>query len=807
MEDFLMAEKPTYKELKQRIQELEKEIVQHKKVKNALTLFSHSIEGSNDTIAIGNTENNIIYVNEVFARMFGYSRKELKGKELAFIYPDDQKPLLEKAFKTTMEGGWTGELIGKKKDGTLIPVSVSSSRVLDDQGNVIGYMANHRDITQQKQTAEALRKSEEKYRTLFENSKDAIYISTRSGKFIAFNQSFLDLFGYTKNEMRTINAIDLYIDPNDRVTFLHEVEKKGSVKSHEVKLQTKDGAEIYVLNSTTVRKAHDGSILGYQGIIRDITKQKLAEEALRESEEKWRSVFEQSGDPIAITTRNGEFVDANQSFMDLFGYTKSNVIELYAHPEDRIRFTKEIEEKGSVKDYELMLRKTNGEEIIALCSSTLRRAPDGSILGYQSIVRDITQKRKTLEALRKSEAQKKAILDASIDRIRLVDRDMRIIWSNQTTVRSLNVDPEDLVGEFCYQVFVSRDTPCPECPTIKALKSGNIEHGILYKPRSKFFKEETHWDNYAVPIKNESGDIESLIQITRNITEQMRAEKALRKSEEKYRTILESINEGYYEVDLAGNITFFNDATCAILGYSRDELMDTKKLKYTDEKTSKKTYKAFNNVYKTGKPKSLFDVKIIRKDGKNRTIEASASLMKDSGDHPIGFRGIIRDVTERKQAEERLRKREVELESLNKQLIATNKALSVLAKNLDITQKQSEKRVIQRIRKYIIPIIERLQKGKNIKRHKADLDLLGDYVKNLVSGLASDMHIDLSLSASELRVASLIRNGIPSKKIAKQLFISLPTVTTHRRNIRRKLDLQNSGINLTAYMKSEFDQK
>ena len=147
------------------------------------------------------------------------------------------------------------------------------------------------------------------------------------------------------------------------------------------------------------------------------------------------------------------------------------------------------------------------------------------------------------EALRESESQKKGILDASIDRIRLVDTDMRILWANQTTTRELHMTPEDLRGQFCYQVFVDRDTPCPGCPTTKALTSGKLEHAIMHKPVSKSFEGETHWDNYSIPVKNESGDIESLIQITRNITEQVRAEKALREREEELKIQATNLKE------------------------------------------------------------------------------------------------------------------------------------------------------------------------------------------------------------------------------------------------------------------------
>ena len=128
----------------------------------------------------------------------------------------------------------------------------------------------------------------------------------------------------------------------------------------------------------------------------------------------------------------------------------------------------------------------------------------------------------------------------------------------------------------------------------------------------------------------------------------------MRQSEEKYRTILENIEDGYYEVDLAGNLTFFNDSVIRILGYSRDELMGVNNPMYTDPESSKKLYQAFNKVYRTGEPAKEFNWEIIRKDGTKRIGEVSISLIKDSEGKPIGFRGIARDITERKRAEEAL---------------------------------------------------------------------------------------------------------------------------------------------------------
>jgi PAS domain S-box-containing protein len=156
----------------------------------------------------------------------------------------------------------------------------------------------------------------------------------------------------------------------------------------------------------------------------------------------------------------------------------------------------------------------------------------------------------------------------------------------------------------------------------------------------------------AVELNEISSAFNLLMERFEKTTEALNQTKAeLRESKEKYLNILENIEEGFYELDLAGNITFFNEACRRIYGYPRDELMGMNALKLADEDNAKEAFKYFNEVYTTGKPRAWIDGEIIRKDGSKRSLEASASLIRDLTGKPIGFRGIIRDVTEHRQAE------------------------------------------------------------------------------------------------------------------------------------------------------------
>jgi PAS domain S-box-containing protein len=143
-----------------------------------------------------------------------------------------------------------------------------------------------------------------------------------------------------------------------------------------------------------------------------------------------------------------------------------------------------------------------------------------------------------------------------------------------------------------------------------------------------------------------------------DITDRKKAEETLRESEEKYRAILEHIEEGYYEVDLRGNITFCNDHLCKILGYPRNELLGSNNRRYMDAVSAKQVFETFNHVFLSGEPSKSLNWELIRKDGSTRTVEISVSLVRNTKGEPAGFRGILRDVTEKKLADEALRESE-----------------------------------------------------------------------------------------------------------------------------------------------------
>jgi len=262
------------------------------------------------------------------------------------------------------------------------------------------------------------------------------------------------------------------------------------------------------------------------------------------------------------------------------------------------------------------------------------------------------------EALAREHSLLRTVIDNLPDYIYVKDKESRYVVSSNAHVRFLGATtPDEVIGKTVFELFPQELASQYYADDQQVIRSGkpllNKEEHSVDETGKRIWNLTT-----KVPLRDSSEKIVGLVGIARDVTKRVEAEEALRESEEKHRTILESIEEGYYEVDIAGNLTFFNDSMCKILGHPKDELMGMNNRQYMDRENAKKVYQVFNRVYNTGKPDKGFDWEFIRKDGTKRHVETSVSVMKDAEGKRVGFRGILRDTTERKLSEQALRESE-----------------------------------------------------------------------------------------------------------------------------------------------------
>ena len=377
-----------------------------------------------------------------------------------------------------------------------------------------------------------------------------------------------------------------------------------------------------------------------------------------------KAIISKAGVGIYVV-QHGKFVYVSQLYQKLTGYSEAELIGTYSlgniYPDDREMVREEAikclkEERFEPYEYRFINKKDEVMWVLETITPIVYKEERATLGSFM----DITGRKKVEEKLRHEEQRFRALAEQSSDIIVLVNRERIITYENPAVERYLGLKAEERIGVSIFERIhpddlklsidtfntLSRDINAPDPHFEIRLRNRNGSWHTFELVGSKMIHENV---------------VEYVILNLRDITERKQAEsqreaalEALRQSEEKYRSILETIQEGYFEVDFAGNFTFFNDSLYRNLGYSKEELMGMNNRQYTDKEHSKKLFQTFNKVYNTGEPTERFDWQIIRKDGTKRYVESSVSLQKDSSGKPAGFRGIVRDVTERKQIEQQL---------------------------------------------------------------------------------------------------------------------------------------------------------
>ena len=370
--------------------------------------------------------------------------------------------------------------------------------------------------------------------------------------------------------------------------------------------------------------------------------------------------------------RHGKFVYVSHLYQNLTGYSETELIGTYylgnVYPDDRKMVREEAikrlkAERFEPYEYRLVNKKDEVMWVSEMITPIVYREQRATLGSFM----DITERKKMEEKLRQEERKFRALAEQSSDIIVLVNRKGIITYENGVTERMLGFKSEEIIGAGLFDLVHPDDLTFIIDLATSLARDKNVP---ALQSEVRLRHRNGSWRMFEVTGSSiiNNTRIEGGIVNLHYIAKHKQMEKALHQSEEKYRTILENIQEGYFEVDLAGNLTFFNDSMCRLYGYSREELAGMNYQQFTNKETSKILFQMFNKIYNTGEPTKGFDWQIIRKDGTERYIEASASLQKYLPDKPIGFRGLIRDITESKRTERILRENEERLRGITQNL-------------------------------------------------------------------------------------------------------------------------------------------
>ncbi|NJD77224.1 MAG: PAS domain S-box protein [Candidatus Methanoperedens sp.] len=606
------------------------------------------------------------YVNEAYARIAGFTKEEMIGMDFRqFIAPEDIE-MVEDRYLRRLYGEKVPdeyEIRGFCKNGTRITASMRIG-LITYQGRVAS-MGIARDVTESKRAELALQASEKKYSTLVEKGNDGIVI-VQDGMLKFANTRMAEITGFSIKDAIGKPFID-FIYPDFKgfvlARYKRRIAGEDVPNKCEIELISKDGKNIPVeINASLIE--YDGE-LAEMAIIRDITERKQVEKALeaaitRAEEEKNKSnaIISAIGDGIIIQDTDYKITYQNQIQNDLFGNRVGEYCYKTYGNEDTI--CKDCPVELSLKDGKIHRAEkklvTDGVTSYFEFTTSPLRDSTGKIVAGIKVVRDITDRRRAEEKIREAERFLESIFASIQDGIGIIDKDMNIIRTNPTAEKWY---PHNLplVGKKCYEAYHSRSEPCESCPAIKTLKTGESAHEVV--PKSGAHGENIGWvEIYSFPmIDSTTGQMRGAIEYVRDITERKRIDEALRL----YSNAVEEAPDGVQIVNLDGHIIYSNKAVEKIYGFSRLEF-NGKHVNELNVDSQFATRVILPSIQETGTWEG--ELMVRHKDGRDIPIWLTTSMVKDTKGKPIAMVGVIKDITDRKRAEEALKESETRYRTL-----------------------------------------------------------------------------------------------------------------------------------------------
>ena len=541
---------------------------------------------------------------------------------------------------------------------------------------------------------QALRESEQRSLAILEDIEEGYFETDLAGNLVFVNEPLCRISGYSKDTLLGMNNRE-YTD-SETAKRMYElfsgIYRTGTpVKVKDFQILRKDGTKLNLEISASLIRNSDGQPMGFRGIALNVTERKQIEESLKETEKRYRSLFEESLDAIVITDRKGRLVDANKAALDLFRLSreemaKTSFKEFYIDPKDGERFEQEIEAKGSVQDFEVNLKKRDGAVMTCLLFVTAKKENGNGIVGYQGIIRDITNKRTTETALQQSEERYKQLLNHAPAGIYEVDflrrtfvsvNDVMCEYTGYTKEELLSLSPFDILTEESKNHFMERMT--------RVLSGEKVPEMVEYRIKGKNGRE--FWVLLDTKLVYENGFPKGATAVVHDITERKLAEEALRRSEEKYRLLVDNANDGVF-IAQDGRIKFPNPKVMQILGYTADELAGIQYLDLVHPVDRVIVHQAKEKRATSSETASVFSIRVVSRTG--REIWAQISSVPIFWDERPATLNFVRDITDQRIREDELRQT---VEKLRKVTGATVQAMAQTVEVRDPYTAGHQKRV------------------------------------------------------------------------------------------------------------------
>ncbi|MFX0079952.1 MAG: PAS domain S-box protein, partial [Candidatus Hermodarchaeota archaeon] len=619
------------------------------------------VETSPDAITVTDLEGNVIMVNRQALQLYGVEdEKDLIGVSAFELIDPEDVPIAMENLQKTIQTGTSGtmEYTLLRRDGTTYPAELNAAVLKDAEGNPTAFIGVIRDISDRKE-------AEARYRSLFDSVPVGLYRTTPDGAILDGNPALVKILGFDKKDkLLERNASSFYVDPQARKQWEATIAREDVVTGFQTEFKREDGEIIWVELSVRAIRDVEGNIEFYEGNLEDITDRKRSEEAVRESEAKYRALVDQSLQGIVIF-QDGHIVFANPQLMDQLQKTPEDIVggppETFwnlIHPEDIEILQQRMQDRAAgepVPDrYEIRLQRPDGVPMWVEVFVKQIDYQGKPALQVTSI--DVTERKLAEQALQESEGKYRNLVEQSLYGIVISQGDPpRIFFANEAFSKMIGYSFEELLALSPKKVqnLIHPSDQEMVLTRVKRRLEGKsappqYEYRMVRKDGTVLWVEI-----FANVIEYEG---EPAIQAAySDITERKKAEAALLESEEKFRALVEDLSDWVWELDLKGTITYSNSAVEDILGFSAGQVLGQTPCDFLRPEDVERAQQTFAELIEKRRPIRTLVIQFVHRDHSDVTLEARGSPVFDENGALIGFRGIFRDITDRLKMLEQLR--------------------------------------------------------------------------------------------------------------------------------------------------------
>lgn len=672
--DFYLAKggdpKAMFLDLTHKIREVVTRRRAEKALRESEERYRKVMEQSHDAIFIIRGSR-FVFVNDRVSEISGYTKEELYDKEIwDLLHPEDRARVMENA-RSRLSGGpapQTYEARVFTRDGEVRYLEFAVTTVTF--GGETASLSSVRDITERKRAEDSLRRSEEKYRSIFTTFDDLYYQTDMHGIITVLSPSCKKITGWEPEELIGLQVLDLYPFPEQRKLLLNEMFTNGAVHDFEVTLRNKQGDHLSVSVTSHVVYDESGKPVALEGSLRDITERRRVEDALHASEERFRTLADFLPVMIFEMDREGKITFANRLAYPTFGAEPADVVAGvnmmdYVAPEERPKVTAALQAlvRGETRrPAEYTLLRKDGSRFPAMIRTSVILDKSGTLTGYRGVIIDLTERKQQEAALRQSEESYRGLFNAVKDAIVILDRDAHVLDANRGAEEMFGRPPGSLTGDIIGELAAAgRNDPA----ALKELVSQAFREGTR---EFEFWARRRTGDEFLTEVRLYRTTYfgkEAVIGLAVDITERRRAENALRESEELFRTLFNNANDAIFLHEMLpggspGRYVMVNDIACSRLGYTREELLERSPPDIVAPGHVPVMAAISRTIRQRGH--ATFDAIHRRKDGTEFPVEISAHLFELRG--RLLSLSIARDMTERRKMESELRASEQYLKTI-----------------------------------------------------------------------------------------------------------------------------------------------